>query len=55
MDKEQGIIGQEIRMIEDDPENQVYYAMLEGLYAHHPIRTSVAGTIESISRITADT
>ena len=55
VDKEQGIIGQEIRMIEDDPENQVYYAMLEGLYAHHPIRTSVAGTIESISHITADT
>lgn len=42
-------------MIEDDPEYQVYYAMLEGLYAHHPIRTSVAGTIESISRITAGT
>ena len=55
VDKEQGIIGQEIRMIEDDPENQVYYAMLAGLYAHHPIRTSVAGTIESISHITADT
>ena len=55
VDKEQGIIGQEIRMIEDDPENQVYYAMLEGLYAHHPIRVSVAGTIESISHITADT
>ena len=55
VDKEQGIIGQEIRMIEDDPEYQVYYAMLEGLYAHHPIRTSVAGTIESISRITAGT
>lgn len=55
VDKEQGIIGQEIRMIEDDPENQVYYAMLEGLYAHHPIRVSVVGTIESISHITADT
>ena len=55
VDKEQGIIGQEIRMIEDDPENQVFYAMLEGLYGHHPIRTSIAGTIESISRITADT
>lgn len=55
VDKEQGIIGQEIRMIEDDPENQVFYAMLEGLYAHHPLRTSIAGTIESISHITADT
>ncbi len=55
VDKEQGIIGQEIRMIEDDPENQVFYAMLAGLYGHHPIRTSIAGTIESISHITADT
>ncbi len=55
VDKEQGIIGQEIRMIEDDPGNQVYYAMLEGLYHHHPLRTSIAGTIESISHITADT
>ena len=55
VDKEQGIIGQEIRMIEDDPENQVFYAMLEGLYGHHPIRTSIAGTIESISHITAET
>lgn len=42
-------------MVEDDPDNQVYYGMLEGLYAHNPIRTSVAGTIESISHITADT
>jgi predicted Zn-dependent peptidase len=54
VDKEQGIIGQEIRMIEDDPENQVFYAMLAGLYGHHPIRTPIAGTIESISHITAD-
>ena len=55
VDKEQGIIGQEIRMIEDDPDNQVFYAMLEGLYDHHPIRVSIAGTQESISHITADT
>ncbi|SBW03790.1 conserved hypothetical protein [uncultured Eubacteriales bacterium] len=54
VNKEQGIIGQEIRMIEDDPENQVFYAMLAGLYGHHPIRTSIAGTIESISHITAE-
>lgn len=55
VNKEQGIIGQEIRMIEDDPENQVFYALLEGLYDHHPLRTSIAGTVESISHITADT
>lgn len=55
VEKEQGIIGQEIRMIEDDPYHQIFYAMLEGLYARHPIRVSVAGTQESISHITADT
>ena len=38
VDKEQGIIGQEIRMIEDDPENQVFYGMMETLYVHNPIR-----------------
>ena len=55
VDKEQGIIGQEIRMIEDNPEWQVFTNMMAGLYQNHPIRTSVAGTVESISHITADT
>ncbi|MCI8479175.1 MAG: insulinase family protein [Oscillospiraceae bacterium] len=55
VDKEQGIIGQEIQMIEDDPSHQVFYAMLDGLYDHHPLKVSVAGTRESISHITADT
>ncbi len=55
VDKEQGIIGQEIRMIEDDPEWRVYMALVEGLYHHHPVRTSVAGTVESISHITHET
>lgn len=53
--KEQGIIGQEIRMIEDDPENQVFYGMLEALYEHNPVRVSIAGTVESIAEITAET
>lgn len=55
VDKEQGIIGQEIRMIEDNPEWQVYSKLMEALYESHPIRTSVAGSIESISHITAET
>ena len=55
VDKEQGIIGQEIRMVEDDPQNQVFYGMLEALYAHNPVRVSIAGTVESIAEITADT
>ena len=53
--KEQGIIGQEIRMTEDDPDYAVYYALLEKLFAHNPVRESVAGTVESIAGITADT
>ena len=53
--KEQGIIGQEIRMTEDDPDFALYYEFLKCLYAHNPVRDSVAGTVESISEITAET
>lgn len=52
--KEQGIIGQEIRMIEDNPSWRVYQNLLESLYTHHTIRKSVAGTVESIAQITPD-
>ena len=55
VDKEQGIIGQEIRMVEDDPDNQVFYGLMECLFDHHPIRVPIAGTQESISHITAET
>ena len=53
--KEQGIIGQEIRMIEDNPDWQIYTRMLRALYKNHAARTSIAGTVESISHITAQT
>ncbi|MEG2815382.1 MAG: pitrilysin family protein [Oscillospiraceae bacterium] len=53
--KEQGIIGQEIQMIEDDPNFVVYQNLLRCLYASNPIRDSVAGTVESISEITDQT
>ncbi|MGI5963611.1 MAG: EF-P 5-aminopentanol modification-associated protein YfmH [Lawsonibacter sp.] len=55
VDKEQGIIGQEIGMIEDNPDWKVFMNLLEGLYKQHPIRVSVAGSVESISHITAET
>lgn len=42
-------------MIEDNPDWQVFMNLLSGLYENHPIRTGVAGTVESISHITADT
>jgi predicted Zn-dependent peptidase len=53
--KEQGIIGQEIRMIEDNPDWQIYTRMMQALYANSTVRTSIAGTVESISHITAET
>ena len=55
VDKEQGIIGQEIGMIEDDPDWKVFTNLMGALYAHHPIRISVAGSVESVSRITPKT
>jgi len=55
VEKEQGIIAQEIRMTEDDPDFCLYYGFLKSLYKHNPIRDSVAGTVESITEITAET
>ncbi len=52
--KEQGIIGQEIRMYEDDPHWRVYFNLLGALYHCHPVRKDIAGTIESISKINKD-
>lgn len=49
--KEQGIIGQEIRMYEDDPNWRVFFNLLGCLYHNHPVKTDIAGTIESIAKI----
>ena len=53
--KEQGIIGQEIRMVEDTPGYVLYYNLLKCLYSSNPVRDSVAGTVESIAEITHET
>ena len=55
VEKEQGIIGQEIGMIEDYPEWQVYKQLMQSLYHTSPARTPVAGSVESIREITAQT
>lgn len=52
--KEQGIIGQEIKMYEDSPEWRVHINLLSALYQKHPINTDIAGTVESISQITPE-
>ena len=51
--KEQGIIAQEIRMMEDHPHAQLFENLLRALYARHPARLPIAGTVESIGHITA--
>lgn len=52
--KEQGIIGQEITMYDDSPAWRVMFNMLLGMYKNHPVRIDIAGTVESISHISAD-
>lgn len=53
--KEQGIIGQEIRMYDDNPTWRSYFNMISCLYEKHPVRVDIAGTVESIAKITKDT
>ena len=53
--KEQGIIGQEIGMVEDNPGYVVYNRLMRMLYEHNPIRDQVAGSVESIAQISAET
>lgn len=52
IDKEQGIIGQEIKMYDDDPQWRVMFNHLRALYHSHPIREDITGTVESIAQIT---
>lgn len=52
--KEQGIIGQEIKMYEDDPGWNVYFNALRAMYQVNPVNIDIAGTVESISHITKE-
>ena len=52
VEKERGIIAQEIRMYEDSAESRVYEDLFRGMFAVHPVRVPVAGTVESIAEIT---
>lgn len=53
--KEQGIIGQEIKMYDDNPGWCVFFNMLRGLYKEHPINIDIAGTCDEIAKITKET
>ncbi|MGN0708491.1 MAG: EF-P 5-aminopentanol modification-associated protein YfmH [Faecalibacterium sp.] len=54
IEKEQGIIGQEIKMYDDSPDWRLITALCECLYHSHPIRSDIAGTCESIASITPE-
>jgi len=54
VEKEKGIITQEIVMYQDDPNWRVFFNLLKGLYHNHPVKKDIAGTVESIQRITKD-
>ena len=55
VEKERGIIAQEIKMYADNPASRVDENLFCAMYRNHPIRVPVAGTVESIQDITAQT
>lgn len=54
VEKEKGIIGQEINMYDDNPDWRLYFGTIANMYHHHPVKIDIAGTIESIAPITKD-
>ncbi|MNI29554.1 putative zinc protease AlbF [compost metagenome] len=55
VEKEKGIIGQEINMYKDNPDWRSYFGLIETMYHKHPVHIDIAGTVESIALITKDT
>ncbi|MDW7649778.1 MAG: pitrilysin family protein [Bacillota bacterium] len=54
VEKEKGIIEQEIRMYEDNPQWRIFFNLLDALYKEHPVQKDIAGTVESIREIDKD-
>lgn len=52
--KEMGIIEQEIAMLEDMPDRRVVMDLMCALYAHHPVRLDIAGTVDSVRQVTPE-
>jgi len=52
--KEQGIIGQEIKMYEDNPSTRVFWNLMKNIFSHNTVAIDTAGTVESISHITPE-
>ncbi|KMY44947.1 zinc protease [Bacillus sp. FJAT-27916] len=54
VEKEKGIIGQEIMMYDDNADWRLYFGIIENLYHNHPVKIDIAGTVESIAGITKE-
>ncbi len=54
VEKEKGIIEQEIRMYDDNPNWKVFFNALKSMYHFHPVKNDIAGTVESIRKITKE-
>lgn len=54
VEKEKGIIGQEINMYDDNPDWRLYFGTIQNMYHTHPVKIDIAGTIDSIAGITKD-
>ncbi|WP_409305965.1 EF-P 5-aminopentanol modification-associated protein YfmH [Peribacillus sp. SCS-155] len=54
VEKEKGIIGQEINMYDDNADWRLYFGAIENMYHNHPVKIDIAGTIPSIDKITKD-
>ena len=54
VEKEKGIIGQEIKMYDDDPDWRVYFGSIQNLYNHHPVAIDIAGTVETVNSTTKE-
>ena len=54
VEKEKGIIGQEIQMYQDDSNWRLFFGIIGNMYPNHPLHIDIAGTIESIAEITAE-
>ncbi len=54
VEKEQGIIGQEIDMNEDAPDTKVFELLMQAMYRNHPIRCPILGTKDTIAKITPE-
>lgn len=55
VEKEKGIIAQEIRMGDDNPDRRVFMDLLSAMYGAHPVRIDIAGSVESIYKIDRET